>query len=312
MIRTSGSESKVSDEAETDPDTTDPAEAFAALSDPTRMAILRALWHAEGSELSFSELREVTCVADPGRFNCHVGKLTDRFVRKADEGYPLRLADIRVLGAVLSGTVTEEGSAEPMRFHEPCRACYRPMTLRYENERVSVTCDDCEHFSMRFDVLPGVFDAHDREAFPRIAERYVRSHLYRVDVGFCPICEGPTGSELVPGSELDRDGEGDVSDDSDLADVPLVVHTCERCGRGFNADLGSALTDRPVVAGFFADHGVDARDASVLRFAAIDERARFLDRDPIRAEVRYLAGDEELTVVVDDSLCVRRTERTDR
>jgi hypothetical protein len=97
-------------------------------------------------------------------------------------------------------------------------------------------------------------------------------------------------------------------DDWDFADVPLVVHTCERCGRGFNADLGSALADRPVVA----DHGVGVRDASVLRFAAVDERARFLDRDPLRAEVRCLAGDEELTVVVDDSLCVRRTERTDR
>jgi hypothetical protein len=141
----------------------------------------------------------------------------------------------------------------------------------------------------------------------------VRSHLYRADVGFCPICEGPTDSGLVPGDELDRrDGADGAPDDWDLADVPLVVHTCERCGRGFDADLGSALADRPVVAGFFADHGVDVREVSVLRFAAADERARFLDRDPPRAAVRYVADGEELTVVVDGSLRVLRTDRPDR
>ncbi|MFC6725716.1 ArsR/SmtB family transcription factor, partial [Halobium palmae] len=247
------------------PESTDPADAFAALSDPARVAILRALWETDSRDLSFSELRAAVGVDDSGRFNYHVGKLTDRFVRKTEDGYRLRLAGIRVLGAIFSGVVTEDGSVEPLPFEEPCPLCDGPMTFSYENEYVSVTCDDCDRFSMRYPVPPGVFTPYDRAELPRIAESYARSMLARADDGFCSICEGHLVPALLPGSETTDLGEWE------LDDVPFVVYTCERCGQRLTSDLGVALLSRPLVAGFFYDRGVDVRDAPLLSFVAAHE-----------------------------------------
>lgn len=63
-----------------------PADAFAALSDSNRVAILEALWEADGHEASFSDLRSAVGMRDSGQFNYHLGKLTDQFVRQTDDG----------------------------------------------------------------------------------------------------------------------------------------------------------------------------------------------------------------------------------
>ncbi|MFC6724588.1 hypothetical protein ACFQE1_09415 [Halobium palmae] len=59
-------------------------------------------------------------------------------------------------------------------------------------------------------------------------------------------------------------------------------------------------------------HGRDKCSRARRRTAGIHERARFLGRDPPRAEVRYVADDAELTLVLNDSLTVVESERTDR
>ena len=55
-------------------------EAFTALSDATRIGILRTLWDAEDHEATFTELREAVGMRDSGQFNYHLDKLTGRFV----------------------------------------------------------------------------------------------------------------------------------------------------------------------------------------------------------------------------------------
>lgn len=68
-----------------------PDEAFAALGNETRMAILQALWDSR-DPLSFSDLRDAIGIQDPGRFHYHLSHLTDHFVRKSGKGYVLRAA----------------------------------------------------------------------------------------------------------------------------------------------------------------------------------------------------------------------------
>ncbi|NHX36536.1 helix-turn-helix transcriptional regulator [Halolamina sp. R1-12] len=90
----------------------DPTDALAVLGDETRIAILRALAEAE-EPLPFSELRRRADVRDPGRFNYHLSKLREYFVREEDGGYALREAGSRVVAAagVVPGPTTSVDDA---------------------------------------------------------------------------------------------------------------------------------------------------------------------------------------------------------
>lgn len=96
--------------------TEDPADALAVLGDETRMAILRELAEAAGP-LAFSELRERAGVRDTGRFNYHLTKLCEYFVRETPEGYELGHAGSRVIDAA--------GSADPggVEDTDTCPVC---------------------------------------------------------------------------------------------------------------------------------------------------------------------------------------------
>lgn len=99
----------------------DPVEAFEALADGTRLAILRALVDHQREQpdepaLSFTELRERAGVEDSGLFNYHLEKLVGRFVRDTGAGYELGYRGERVLR---SPTVEENGT-EP---DEGCPVC---------------------------------------------------------------------------------------------------------------------------------------------------------------------------------------------
>lgn len=76
----------------------EPSDALTVLADETRIAILRALADAEGA-LAFSELRRRAGVDDAGRFNYHLTKLREYFVREVDGGYALRHAGSRIVAA---------------------------------------------------------------------------------------------------------------------------------------------------------------------------------------------------------------------
>jgi len=86
----------------------DPTDALAVLGDETRIAILRALAEAE-QPLPFTELRRRADIDDAGRFNYHLSKLREYFVREEDGGYTLRHAGSRVVAAAgVAGNVPDE------------------------------------------------------------------------------------------------------------------------------------------------------------------------------------------------------------
>jgi hypothetical protein len=101
--------------------TDDPADALSALGDETRLAILRALAEADGA-LSFSELRRRVGVRDTGRFNYHLAKLREHFVRESEAGYELGPAGTRVIAAA-GAPVGADGTDPDAVAGEDCPVC---------------------------------------------------------------------------------------------------------------------------------------------------------------------------------------------
>jgi len=288
-------------------ETGEPEEAFAALSDETRVDILRALWSAEGHRATFSELREAVGVADSGGFNYHLDKLVGRFVRKTDDGYELALAGMHVNGAIRAGAYTMAGALDPVELDDPCPFCGGTRTFRYEDEAVAIECADCP-FTLGAPVPPGVFADYDRETAPAVASRYFRTIVGQVSNGFCWYCDGPV--ELTVRS-LAAASEAEVPEE--LVDLPFAHYECERCGAEITSDLGSAMVDHPAVGGFYFDHGIDVRDRPFHTFNALDpDRSAIRQRDPFRASVTFTVDDESLTLVVDEGCDVVDVERPER
>lgn len=80
-----------------------PDEAFAALGNETRIAILLAL-EGRGDALSYSELKRQVGVYDSGRFNYHLDRLLGHFVDGTSDGYRLRDVGRRAAWAVEAET----------------------------------------------------------------------------------------------------------------------------------------------------------------------------------------------------------------
>lgn len=283
----------------------DPEDAFAILSDGTRIDILRALWEADGQEATFSELRDVVGMRDSGKFNYHLGKLTGRFVEKTDDGYELRPAGQHVVGSVLAGGYTMNADLEPFALKDPCPACGGALTFDYEVERVRIDCADCSYRSA-FPVPPGAFADYSTDQFPAVANRYVRTLLTHARNGFCSACEGPVRPELTTFDALAPDehppgfGEG-----------VAVVYDCDRCEMRTHIALSTVLLDHPRVSAFHYEHGIDVREVPIWKLGTVggEPQSAMLTDGSAAATVTYPVDDHQLTLTVDESLTVVDLER---
>ncbi|MEZ3115944.1 ArsR/SmtB family transcription factor [Halobaculum sp. MBLA0147] len=207
------------------------AAAFAALSDPNRVAVLRALWDADGHEATFSELRHAVGMRDSGQFNYHLGKLCDTFVRQTEAGtYELRMAGLYTVGSLLAGTYTDDRTVGPRPAGESCPECGAEATFEYDGDWFRLYCTACgteegdgetrngdvasdeapdgetpddeapdgvadgespEPFA-QMPVPGGVFADYEAESVPQVAIDHADATLQTARRGFCPFCHGPT------------------------------------------------------------------------------------------------------------------------
>jgi hypothetical protein len=283
------------------------------LTSELRVAILRALWDADGP-LTFSALREAVGSPDSGGFNYHLDRLVDRFATRTDAGYELTQAGMHLYGALQAGAYTATDAVGPVTLDAACPTCGGDRTFRYDAERVRVGCDDCG-LGHTFGVPPAALAAYDRASVPAVAGRFLRTSVRRLNGGFCPYCEGQVrvcvrsveGPDVGSGRDVDgREGDdGSPGPVEDLSAVPLVEYRCRGCGSAPTLGLTLALLDHPAVVSFHYGRGVDVTDGSVWRFAGVDpDRQRVRGRDPFRAAVTYGADGDSLTLVVDDGLDV--------
>ncbi|WP_254861600.1 winged helix-turn-helix domain-containing protein [Halovivax gelatinilyticus] len=299
--------------------------AFSVLSDRTRIDILRALFDADDEPLTFAALRESVGIRDSGQFNYHLGKLTDGFVRKTDDGYELRSAGRNVIGALLAGSYTMAGSIDPIPLDEPCPSCEfgrsagerggtdetvstgadrGTLTFDYEDDRVRIECSTCP-FQTAFPLPPGALADHPVERYPHVADRYLRTLLAQCRNEFCSQCYAHVEPSFTTFDELSS-----IEPPTTFFDAVAVVYECDRCEMSTQANLSTLLLDHPLVSAFFLEFGIDVRDEPLWRMGAIAGEPRSTMLDDGLAEVSFVADDARLTLTVDDRLEVVDSRRS--
>ncbi len=275
-----------------------PDEAFALLGNETRIAILRALSERPYEPMSFSELREQVGMKDSGQFNYHLGKLVGRFIRKEPEGYQLRLAGWNVVGALRSGSYDPPASAITVAYDDPCPACGGTVLARYEDERMTIACDDCDEQFSNTGLPPGIIEGYDTGELPDVFDRFMHAIVDQVKRGFCVSCKG----RIVPSVQLEPDETLRISDDDHF---PRVRFDCERCPEIITLSMSAAMLDHPAVVAFHYQHGVDLRAQPTWTLEwAHDRRTAVESEDPVRVTVSYELDGDTLDLVVDESLTV--------
>lgn len=262
-----------------------PEETFALLANETRMAILQALGETPGEAVSFTTLRERVHEGDSGKFNYHLRKLLDHFVRRTDAGYELTLAGQQIVGALTAGTYNASVSLEPIPVESPCPRCGGDLVAGYEDEHVRIRCTDCDDFVNQFPFPPGTLDQFDALELPAAFDRWLRALFGRGLAGFCPNCAGRLEARLEATDDPDR--------------LVRLRHRCERCGDVIEASPSVLLDHHPAGIAFYHDHGHDVTATPSWEIAGeIEESVERLD-DPLRARIRLEAGDERLVAMVD-------------
>lgn len=229
----------------TDPDFEQ--EGFELLSHPVRLGILEVLGERlkespDRPVLGFSDLRRAVGMRDSGNFNYHLDKLRGRFVRNTDDGYQITAAGLRVVAAVLSGAYGGTKQLGPAPLEDPCPACGRDLTARYESGLLTVTCPDDHEF--RHPLPQGSVAERDIDEVVRLLTRTVSQDLRLASDGICPMCNADLDWTVDPPFE---------------AEFPHFSTQCTRCGSLFDLPVVLPVLAEPVGVCFYHDHGIDAR-----------------------------------------------------
>lgn len=276
-----------------------PDEAFALVGHETRIAILRAVMDAAReaddptAAVSFSELRERVGARDSGGFNYHLAKLVGPFLDHDEAGYRLRYTALLVMGAVLAGTYTERGSADPVAIEAPCPVCAGALEATYEDERAEVACTDCGETFSSSSLPPGALEGYPREAYPELFERWTARLMDDMRSGFCLACLGRVEARVVVGETV------------------RAEYRCRRCPEYAVSSLGAALLDHPEMVGFHWDHGVDVRTVRSWELPWLhDDHATVAVEEPLRVDCTATLDGSSLTLTVDERLRVLDVRRS--
>lgn len=299
------------------------ADAFASLGNELRLSILWALWESPESALSFAELRRRVAPDDTGNFSYHIGKLTDYFVRKTDDGYALRAAGEQVVRAVLTGTITSDPTLPGREIDEQCAFCGAPVEMAYDDEFINVRCTDCggvvkrdfpEGTYMNYSFPPAGLDGRSREEAVDAAHVLYDSKVTPMMKGVCPECAGKVQVSFEV-CEDHRPGESGLCPTCETRFAVWSVYECTHCKYTRLSAMWFAALNHPEVIAFYRDHGLD----ETIPFRKLTgDNARFVrditeavvDTDPYRFRVSIPVGGETLVVHLDESLDVVDAERT--
>jgi DNA-binding transcriptional ArsR family regulator len=277
------------DEDETDDRQADPADAFAALSDPLRVDVLRELSahrrETGGEVAGFADLRKRVGVRDSGRFRYHLNELRPNFVEKTDDGYRLTHAGLQVVAAILAGTYTDDVSKGPVELDSDCPFCGRPAVAVCEDGVCLVTCGD-DHPLFQWSVPPNAAADASLPEVVDLAELLAFQAIEQALTGACPQCYDPIETAVI----------------TDGSERPVFRAVCDTCGARLLGPVSFCLLVDPAIAAFCRRHGLTLRDDHVWEFPFVDDDpgATVVDGDPVRVEFDVTLGDERLQATVDD------------
>lgn len=311
-------------EAAAGADTGRATDAFAALSNETRLAILLALWDAHDPAhpdegVPFSVLRERVGVADSGQFNYHLERLVGQFVRRVDDGYVLRRAGQKLVRTVIAGAGIEEPTLEPTPVEIPCPYCGGQTAVHYEDEWLYHTCTECEGGFAGTDEQPdgyltgtaldpaGFTDRSPEELWAAALSRGYQDMKAMLE-GVCDECSGTVDLWLDVCEEHDAT---DVCETCGRTPVALVVLACTVCKNYHAASPRSLVMHHPAVVSFYWERGVKIgysrgtveRLRQRERLAAENDQ-RVVSADPPRVEVTVRHGEDALRLTLDERAAV--------
>ena len=277
-----------------------PADAFALIGNETRLSILEALWRADEEPVRFSALNEMVGMRDSAQFNYHLGKLTDQYVRKTEDGYELRTAGAKVVRAVLAGSFTEHPRREPFTTDDGCTRCGEALVASYDEEMLALDCPDCGRAHGEYSFPPGgLNDRTNEEVLDAFDQRVRHLHCLAKD-GVCPECSGRMQTTISQEGECCL-GVGLRAD-----------HVCEQCNHSLCSAVGLSLLDRSPVVAFHRDHGIDlgATPYWKLDWCVSDDHTTVQSTDPWELELAIDLDDERLHATLDGDLSLVETRRT--
>ncbi|NHN59540.1 MULTISPECIES: helix-turn-helix domain-containing protein [Halorussus] len=308
-------------EAETrtlDPDveSAEPSDAFEALGNEVRMAVLRALVDGgdgdgeggvSGRAMTFSELFEASPADTTAGFAYHLRQLTGLFLEKTgEEGdeYALTYAGLEVTRAIVAGTYTDRVSFGPVPTGDPCPLCENgDLAAVCEANYVTVACEDCDRAVLTLPFPPGARRDRDPERLLAAFDRHHRHRLSVMSDGVCPECAATMEAALSspPDSMTERLPDSEAR----RAQVRL---DCRQCGCRLHAPVTLAVLEHPAVVAFFHDHGLDVRDRPVWNVGP-EWAESVVSDDPWCVRVSAELDDEVLDLFVAADCSVAATRR---
>jgi hypothetical protein len=287
-----------------------PADAFAALANPVRVRLVRALGETAAADpadvdflpfdhpdrgLGYTALRERVDVDDNGRFNYHLGELRGSFVRKRDDRYRLTWLGVLAYRFLVAGRFSAEPVIRRFDLDERCPRCGGRVEARYTADQLLyVDCVACTLRTMMIHVPQHGVAGRSREALLTAGSIRFRAHVRSLVAGVCPWCSGRADAAVSP---VDDETRGQ----------PVATFLCRDCGGVYFPSVGATLLSHPAVVSFWHERGADLRDRRpwAVPFAVAPDRAAVTSRDPFRVRVDARRGGDRCRVVVDDRLTVR-------
>lgn len=298
------------DEGETA--TQSPDNVFGLLGDGTRLGILQALWErydpeATDNTVTFSELFDRVDVADTGNFNYHLGRLTEHFVRRTDDGYELAAPGFKIVRAVVAGGVTGDPVLEPTPVDAACERCGGRMVISYEDGTIWVRCTACEGYWPRrsgelfgFGLPPA--GLRDRTA-DEILDATIVYSIQRFETmtrGVCPECGGTVDAALSVCEE--HDPGGGVCDACGSSFLGVVRFVCATCKFAWRCPSYAVVSHHPALVSFYDDHGVEHVSAT---WAAINRGLHWAEdlvsTDPTSLRLTVRHGEDRIRFLLDGS-----------
>lgn len=285
-------------------------EALSIIGEETRARIIVELGESVQSDgvsirpLSFSELMDAVGVSDSGRFNYHLDKLVDTFVKKTGQGYVLRPPGHFLYRAIVAGTLTDREGLDSFTVDD-CPDCGATLTVEYPSDHcLYVRCRKCETLVQSTHLPNRGIEGRSREEILDAAVRKDRHETGILREGVCPGCS----------ARVDRDLRAeDPAFCGEVCDYEVyALLTCSACNVGGVAHPASVALTTPAAVGFFAGHGRDPRAIRPWAEPVVEARFRsqIVTEDPLVVEVPFELEGEQLTVRLDEDLQVSGTERS--
>jgi hypothetical protein len=276
----------------------DPSDAFGALGNEIRMAILRAIFEierADGDSPSFSDLYEHTAAETSAQFAYHLRQLTGHYVEKTEGGYTLTYAGTMAAQAMAAGTYTERVTTQPITLDESCPlCCEQALEAVCVDNAMTVACTACERKIVSLPFPPGGAGSHTDERLPRAFDRHHRHRIHLMADGYCPECGDSVETTLKSA------GERLSVESSDESRVQARME-CKRCGYRLRCPVTFAVLDHPEVVSFYYEAGIEVQDRPIWNVGS-EWRETVLSDNPWYIHVVTTLDGKRLELIVDDSL----------